>query len=441
MKRKIQSGSFKYFFVKFFVDWSVKSSYKKYQVEGIENIPSDGSTIWASNHTNALMDPLVVLSATPGQKVYMARADIFKKKSALKWLEFLKIIPIYRIRDGLNSVKRNDEVIAQATDILLDNVPLVIYPEATHRPKHSLLKLSKGIFHIAYSVYDNSDKNRPVYILPIGLEYGDYFRFRSTVLVKFGKPIDVSAFIRANDDEPRPVQMQKLRALLTEKLAELITFIPDDDDYDVIWEYVKLKAAEKKTFFKTLKKVESSTGKKLKGLMRNLAVNKSLVDEVIGLREREPKKTGELLYKIERFCLWRIQNGISVYSISDEKGWGKILIKFFIMLAGLPYYMFSALASALIWVPTVILLSRIQDDAFYNSARFAARFALSPISFILWTVLYFTFLPWQFALACLLLSIPSLRYLYDYGSFARRVLSDLRWKFRKHKAPDYKDLF
>jgi glycosyltransferase involved in cell wall biosynthesis len=103
--------------------------------------------------------------------------------------------------------------------------------------------------------------------------------------------------------------------------------------------------------------------------------------------------------------------------------------------------MFSALASALIWVPTVILLSRIQDDAFYNSARFAARFALSPISFILWIVLYFTFLPWQFALACLLLSIPSLRYLYDYGSFARRVLSDLRWKFRKHKAPDYKDLF
>ena len=167
----------------------------------------------------------------------------------------------------------------------------------------------------------------------------------------------MSAFIRANDDEPRPVQMQKLRALLTEKLAELITFIPDDDDYDVIWEYVKLKAAEKKTFFKTLKKVESSTGKKLKGLMRNLAVNKSLVDEVIGLREKEPKKTGELLYKIERFRLWRIQNGISVYSISDEKGWGKILIKFFIMLAGLPYYMFSALASALIWVPTVILLS------------------------------------------------------------------------------------
>ena len=157
MSGKIQDRSFIYFFTKVFVDWAVKSSYRKYQVEGLENVPQNASVIWASNHTNALMDPLVMLSATKQQKVFVARADIFKKKPVIKILTFLKIMPIYRIRDGIEAVRHNNESIAQATDVLLDGVPFVIYPEATHRPKQSLPKLSKGIFHIAESAIEHSD--------------------------------------------------------------------------------------------------------------------------------------------------------------------------------------------------------------------------------------------------------------------------------------------
>ena len=83
MREHIQDRDGFYTFLKFFVDWSVKSSYRKYQVEGLENIPADGSVIWASNHTNALMDPMVMLSSTRGRKVFVARADIFKKKCIL----------------------------------------------------------------------------------------------------------------------------------------------------------------------------------------------------------------------------------------------------------------------------------------------------------------------------------------------------------------------
>ena len=79
MRKHIQDRDPNYTFLKIFVDWSVKSSYRKYQVEGVENIPSDGSVIWGANHTNALMDPMVLLSSTRIRKVFVARADIFKK--------------------------------------------------------------------------------------------------------------------------------------------------------------------------------------------------------------------------------------------------------------------------------------------------------------------------------------------------------------------------
>ena len=83
MKEHIQDPDWFYTFLRHFVDWSVRSSYRKYQVEGIENLPEEGSiVIWASNHTNALMDPMVMLPTTKIRKVFVARADIFKKNWA-----------------------------------------------------------------------------------------------------------------------------------------------------------------------------------------------------------------------------------------------------------------------------------------------------------------------------------------------------------------------
>ena len=255
MRKHIQDRDPFYTFLKFFVDWSVRSSFRKYQVEGMENLPKDGSVIWAANHTNALMDPMVMLSSSDVRKVFVARADIFKKKWAIKALYFLRVMPIYRIRDGINAVKHNDEVVEQATSIIMDGVPFVIFPEATHRAKHSLLKLSKGIFHIAESAIEKSADDEPVYIQPIGIEYSDYFRFRNKVLIRFGKPANVTKFLEDHADEPLPVAMQQMRELLTERMAQEIVYIPDDEDYDAIWEYAKLKADNREYFRKTLQVV------------------------------------------------------------------------------------------------------------------------------------------------------------------------------------------
>ena len=437
MSRKIQDGSFKYFFTKIFVDWAVKSSYRKYQVEGLENLPQNASVIWASNHTNALMDPLVMLSATKQQKVFVARADIFKKKSVIKILTFLKIMPIYRIRDGIEAVRHNNESIAQATDVLLDGVPFVIYPEATHRPKHSLLKLSKGIFHIAESAIEHTDEQKSVYIQPIGIEYGDYFRFRSTVLIRFGKPLDITAFMKEHSDLQQPVAMLRLRELLTESLAGLIAYVPDDEDYDATWEYAKLKADNPHYFKDKVNLIEKRDNIRLRGLMKLQAVDRFAIQEVIDLKAQNPESARNLLDKVDALRVWRIQNGVSVTSIAGNRGWFSILLRILLAILGAPYYFFSGLVSCITWIPLTIILRGITDEAFNNTARFGVRFAMAPLSVILWAVLFFVFLPWKIALAAFVLSLPSLRYIYAYGRFFRRLCSDLRWKIGGSKAPDH----
>lgn len=440
MRKHIQDKDWLYTFLKVFVDWSVKSSYRKYQVEGIENIPQDGSVIWAANHTNALMDPMVLLSTSRGRKVFVARADIFKKKTARKILSFLRVMPIYRIRDGIDAVKHNDEAISQATGVIMDGVPFVIYPEATHRTKHSLLKLSKGIFHIAESAIERSDAGKNVYILPIGIEYSDYFRFRSKVLINFGKPINVSEFMQSHKDEPQPVVMQQLRQILTERMAGQIIYIPDDEDYDAIWEYTKLKADNPEYFKRTLAEIESKEGRKLKGLMRDQAVARQAVAEALALKQEDPDKAAELFKKVDQLRVWRIQNGLSVYAIANERNLFMILLEIILVILGLPYYAFSAVVGSIKWIPLALILRNIKDDAFYNTARYGTRLAMAIPAAIIWALVYYLVFNWQLATVLFVLSLPSFKYLFDYGTFFRRFCSDIRWIFKKRKAPCIKEL-
>lgn len=436
MGKKIQDSGILYHFLKeVCVDPVLRSSYKKYQVEGKENLPVDGSVIWATNHTNALMDALVLLASSRKPKVFIARADIFKKKLIVKILTFLKIMPIYRIRDGFDSVKQNDKIIKRAVDVMSSGTPLIIFPEATHRTKHSLLKLSKGIFHITFSLYENSDKDTPVYIQPVGIEYGDYFRFRSTALLRYGTPINISEFIEENSELTQPVQMQMLREILTERMSELISYVPDNEDYDAVWEYAKLKTNNKAYYEKALSVIEKDENTPLRGLMKIQAVNKFAIKEALELKKTNPEEAHQLFQKIDRLRLWRLQHGVSVYSVASDNIKRDVLVKTLLSVLGLPYYLFSMVTSALIWLPSLFIISKIKDDAFYNSARFCVKLALQLINSIMWIILFLNILSMPWSIIAIIAMLPSHSYFIQYSELIRRCASDWRWMLKRKNAP------
>ena len=85
--------------------WHNKVFYRKVIIVGRENINPEDHLIYAPNHQNALMDALAVLFTQKGQLVFLARADIFKRNFLASILYFLKILPVYRIRDGYQRCK------------------------------------------------------------------------------------------------------------------------------------------------------------------------------------------------------------------------------------------------------------------------------------------------------------------------------------------------
>lgn len=229
---KIQDKDRLYLFLRPYVDWLFRRSYREFHYIGKENIPTDGAIIFAPNHTNALCDAMCILGIDRRQKVFVARADIFKDPKRARILTWLKIMPINRVRDGLDEVRHNDETINKAVDTLRDGVPFCILPEGTHRPMHSLLPLSKGIFRIALQANETFGDEKPIYIVPVGLEYGDYYHLWDSVTVNIGKPINVTNFCRQHAELTYPQQMMALREELTLRMRELILWVPDDEHYD-----------------------------------------------------------------------------------------------------------------------------------------------------------------------------------------------------------------
>lgn len=144
-------------------------------VYGIENIPKEGSLIFAGNHKHAL-DPIVVMSNTTRVVHYMAKEELFKGLHGIIF-EKIGLIKIHRN-------KSNPLAVIEAENILKQSGTIGVFPEGTrNRTENELLKFKHGTVVIA--------KKTNTKILPFAIK-GKYKLFRKGVIIEFGQPIDVS---------------------------------------------------------------------------------------------------------------------------------------------------------------------------------------------------------------------------------------------------------
>lgn len=405
----------------FWVNPIIKLSVRRLIIRGKENLPKDGALIIGCNHTSALLDPLVILRAMNRATVFMSRADIFRKPLLQKMFTFCKMLPIFRIRDGYAAVKQNEEVITKCGDVLQHGYPLAIFPEATHRPKHSLLPLSKGIFHIAFEANKRFGNECPVYIVPMGLEYGRYFKYRSTVVATYGKPINVTEFVRQHENEETPARLlAMLREELASRMSELIAYVPDTEDYDAQWELTKLCTAQKHSLSPT----------------ERLTSNQAVIKHLIEKKEKgTPEETATLYADAIAFKKERRLHCIHPSSTNHKYPLVASICNTIALLCALPYYLFCAITMLPSWMTSHFIVGKLKDKAFNNTARLGVNLVLRPLLLIIWSIVALCNLSLIPALVVILLLFPAVAFFYDYNTFALHTLSDWRWALAKHLHP------
>jgi hypothetical protein len=177
-----------------------------------------------------------------------------------------------------------------------------------------------------------------------------------------------------------------------------------------------------------------------RSLHKGMLANREIVADIEKACEDKPEEMEKLLEKVAEFDKKRRKKGISIYSFRKKNEVLNAAGKAFAALIGLPYWIFSAIVSSPMWLTYNLLRSKTRDKAFHNTVGFGVKLALGTILLITYAILAFCLLPWPYALALTLLTIPSYSYFFDYIEGMRRYISDLKLLGEKKLRGKFKDI-
>lgn len=367
MKPSIFKYSLWYSIVRLYVKAAYYLYYSKVEVTGKGNIPKNRPVIFAANHSNALMDALALVCTVNRQVVFLSRADIFSSPFISRILYFFKILPIYRQRDGIKSVSKNDEIFGIVKEGLCKSKALCMMPEGTHHEGLKLLPLQAGIFKLATETA-KMPGGENVVIIPTGLRYEHPKRFRSKVSIIFGNPISVSELMHLSEENASKL----LKDMLTNSLTQLAgyTTLPDSE----------LEVANFALNAPNIKAVKKSGAIKVSNTwvlnrFENIFNNSPIFYKELS---RNISEYNDLLLrsKIKPSSLLQFQNSIFLTALSS-----------LLLLITLPIFLIGIGFHALPLLLAHVLNLKNEDYLFHSSIRFVIWLLWLPFQLIMLTLI------------------------------------------------------
>jgi 1-acyl-sn-glycerol-3-phosphate acyltransferase len=225
-----------YLMVKLYVRTGFNFYFKQIRLEGIENVPRDKAVLFVANHQNALIDPLLIGAFIPRRLHFLTRADVFYKPYIRALLSTVNMLPIYRIRDGRESLSKNEQVFQKCYRILNRKGTVLIFPEGNHNIQRRVRVLSKGFTRIVFGALENYGDHE-LMVVPIGINYSNARRYASSVSLIVGEPIRANDYHRMepfNGGQGKNGASTALKNKVRRSLKQLVTHIEDQEQHDYL---------------------------------------------------------------------------------------------------------------------------------------------------------------------------------------------------------------
>lgn len=313
--------------------------FKKLKVIGLENIPKNEAVLFVANHENALLDSITLTITNNNRAYVLSRASVFDNPFNKRFFNALRMIPIYRIRDGWKNLNKNTDVFSTCYDLLNNKQSIIIFPEGDHHLNRRVRTLSKGFTRIVFGALETY-KDLNIYIVPVGINYDSHIDYPQSISLYYGKPFLANSYYHSDDLH---LSARQLIAKTSEELKKYTVHIDDLATYNA-----------------------------------KIAQLESLNADFLN-----PIETNELL-KITGHEL----------SLKNRKKpikfWYKITFGLLAILFWMPY---------LIWK---ILKSKIKDTIFIGTFRFAVLVILIPLFCLLQTFLIYKFFGFNMSIYFLL---------------------------------------
>ena len=418
MSRTIDQWTWDYWLVQRYANLFYWSYFKRIYINNLDNLPRNQPVIIAPNHQNTLMDALAFVYSAKCQPVFLARADIFKGRVIIHFLNFMNIMPIYRMRDGVSNVRKNDEIFEKTLSVLKNKLnPLCLFPEGTHGDKRRLRPLKKGIFRIAFMGQEFFKDNPGVKIVPVGLDYSHYQNFRGTLFINYGRPIEVSEYYNLYTENSNEA-INKLKEKLAGEISKLMIDIQTEEHYDL---YQGMRAVYNPEMRKKLKIAGKSLLDKFIADKRMI----SILDEYSG---ENPEDMSALNNKVSQYFKELDELNLRDWVLRrDRYPFIMRILEALALFIILPVYLLGVINNYLPYKLPTILIKNIKDRQFHSSFKHVMAMLFFPAYYIILTVLALVFLwTWWLKIAYIL-ALP-LTGLFSFNYYIR-----LKKLYAKHR--------
>ncbi|MCK5856332.1 MAG: 1-acyl-sn-glycerol-3-phosphate acyltransferase [Bacteroidales bacterium] len=368
--------SFGYQMLKYTVGTVFYFFYNKIESRGLNFIPKKKPIIFAANHQNALMDPLAIIFTSPKQPVFLTRADIFAKPILLKIFSFIRMLPVYRIRDGAQNLKNNELIFDKSVEILEAKCTIGLFPEATHTDKRRLRPLKKAVPRIAFLAEEKNNFELDLQIVPAGIYYDNYVHSNANLFVNFGEAFTIANYKERYLENPQKAYAE-FKDELSDRIKKLIIHIQDIEHY-AIYEQIRL--------------LYRSTMKKRLGQKKSSLYNDFLADQQTIAYAEEAYLNGDNNIEVFGNQYRRLAQGLKKKGFNildfDNLCLGKTLANTLLLILVLPIFLFGAANGLAYYLLINKFLKRIKDKQFHTSFKFGIVVVIIPILYTIHSVIF-----------------------------------------------------
>ena len=370
-------------------------------VENQERIPNKGPVIFAANHPNTIMDPLIVGANCNRRVSILAKSTLFSNKVYAWLLGLIGIIPVYRKIDAESDMVRNEDMFAATYRHLEKGHALLIFPEGISTPERIIHKVKTGVARIGLGAEASNDFNLNVQLVPAGINYSAGTKFRSDVHCRFGRPIAMTDFQDQYEADNRSA-VQTVTTQLRQALKKLTTTVTDQADADIVQSL--------ETIYKKELTVDLGLDKHSKD--DEFKVSKGIIRAVEWFSDNKPKWSHKMKQSITQYIsiLDKLKIRDDFLSTSRSKvTFGRRLQSWFFLVFGFPVFIYGWILNYLPYKLSGILAVRAVKGHFAGLSSKKMLFGMGLFIFWytgilvlfyniidneMWTALFFlTFIP------------------------------------------------
>lgn len=283
--------------------------------------PETRGRVFVSNHHNALIDPILVLTDAACEISPIAKSTLWDIPGLAWLLDRAGAVPIVRRKDAPDKdASANEAMFAKIASHLADGGNILIFPEGTSHSEPHLAPLRTGAARMLIAA-DKAARTPPTF-QAVALEFDDREQFRSRCLVLWGPVRRLADVAGHGEDRVRAITAQMetdLGELLVEgethadrrliaRVAEILAHdAPDSDGSLAAWNSI---GRQVELAGRTLREAEPALVARIR---EHVATYYTELDR-LGRRDRQPDRPKHSA--VRRLALAPLAiSGIALYAI------------------------------------------------------------------------------------------------------------------------------